>query len=98
MDSLIVFDGFFLASFGVGDEVHTGLAVQGPSSVDAARWFENLAQFLILTGLLCNSSNGCALPGSKLSKLDDFGASCTLRMGPVRGTFSLSDSARNLVQ
>jgi hypothetical protein len=98
MDSLVVFDGFFLAGFDFGDEIHAGLAIQGPSSVDAARWFENLTRFLILTGLLGDSSNGCAFPGQKLSKLDDFGASCTLRMGPVRGTFSLSDSARNLVQ
>ena len=98
MDSLVVFDIVFLAGFGLGDEIHARLAVQGPSSVDAARWFENLTRFLILTGLLGNSSNGSAFPGSKLSKLDDFGASCTLRMGPVRGTFGLSDPARNLVQ
>ena len=54
-------------------------------------------RFLFLIGLLGNSSNGGTFPSSTLSKFNDFGVSCMLRMGPVCGTFSLRNTARNLV-
>ena len=95
---MVVFDIVLLAGFGVGNEIHAGLATQRLPLVDAAGWPKDFTGFLFFTGLLGDSRNRSGVPVSTLSKFDDFGASRALRVRPFDGTFSLCDAARDLVQ
>ena len=87
-----------LAGFNVRDEIHAGLATQRLPLVDATGQPKGFMQFLFFTRLLGDSRDRSAVPGLVLGKFDDFGASCVLRVRPFSGTFSLCDTARNLVQ
>ena len=87
-----------LAGFDVRDEIHAGLATQRLPLVDATGRPKGFTQFLFFTGLLGDSRDRSAVPGLALSKFDDFGASCALRVRPFGGTFSLCDTAWDLAQ
>jgi hypothetical protein len=98
VDRLVGFDIVLLAGFDVRDEIHAGLATQRLFLVDATGRPKDFTRFLFLTGLLGDSRDRSAVPGSMFSKFDDFGASRALRVRPFDGTFSLCDTPSDLVQ
>ena len=75
---MVVIDIVLLAGFGFGDEIHAGLATQRLPLVDATGRPEDFTGFLFFTGLLGDSRDRSAVPGSALSKFGAFGASRVL--------------------
>lgn len=75
---MVVFDIVLLAGFDIRDEIHAGLVTQHLPLVDATGRPKDFMWFLFFTGLLGNSRDRTPVPGSALSKFNDFGASCAL--------------------